>query len=160
MHRTYNIKIRNVVICKLYNLTSDTLLCLLSVGYGEVGGVLSQVQTGIFPFLYYPVDDKNYFLWGKNARQKRRLITLSKIQRSEAPYRTRKRKCISCLFAYRSSERDACRNIYALSYFAIGPISNTNALNWPEPGIFQFHGHNTGMCFSFYEGKLWGSPST
>jgi hypothetical protein len=34
----------------MYNLTSDTLWCAPSVGYGEVGGVLSQVQTGIFPF--------------------------------------------------------------------------------------------------------------
>ena len=44
-------------------------MCVLSVGYGEVGGVLSQVQTGFFPFWYYPVDDDNYFLGDKDARQ-------------------------------------------------------------------------------------------
>ena len=120
----------------MHNLTSNTLLCVLSVGYGQVGGVLSQVQTGIFPFLYYPVDDDNYFLGDKDARQQTRLITLSKIQHSGALYRARKGKRISSLFAYRSSELDACSNIYAFSYFAIGSISNTNALNWPEPGIF------------------------
>jgi len=32
----------------MYNLTCDTLWCAPSVGYGDVGGVLSQVQTGIF----------------------------------------------------------------------------------------------------------------